>query len=185
MQKWKSVIFLTFLVLLGLIVGLSRLAKTQRTTQIGVGSAALTAPPPKTSDSAPVAPHEAATAETAATPSGVDSHGSALALPANAPNDVVFGAILVTFEGAQGAPIKARTKAAALQTAQRIAVTAQTSFEEAVRMGDPGSMANAGSMRRGILEPNVEYALFTLGKGALYPEPIETPRGYWIMRRIK
>jgi hypothetical protein len=46
-------------------------------------------------------------------------------------------------------------------------------------------MANAGTMRRGILEPHVEYALFTLDKGAVYPEPIETPRGYWVMRRIK
>jgi hypothetical protein len=185
MQKWKSVIFLTFLALLGLIVGLSRLAKNQRTAQTGAASAALTAPLPETADSAPVAPHETASAESSAAPSAPDSQGTARALPANAPNDVVFGAILLTFEGAQGAPSKARTKAAASQAAQRIMATAQTSFEDAVKMGDPGSMANAGSMRRGILEPNVEYALFTLEKGALYPEPIETPRGYWIMRRIK
>ena len=52
-------------------------------------------------------------------------------------------------------------------------------------MGDPGSMANAGSMRRGILEPNVEHALFTLEKGAVFSEPVETPRGYWVMRRIR
>ncbi len=185
MQKWKSVIFLTFLALVGLFVGLSRLAKNQRPLQSGVGPMALSAPLPEPADSAPINPHDTASPEASAAPSVADSHGSAGALLANAPNDVVFGAILITFEGAQGAPSRARTKAAALETAKRIMATAQTSFEEAVKMGDPGSMANAGTMRRGILEPNVEYALFTLEKGALYQEPIETPRGYWIMRRIK
>jgi hypothetical protein len=39
-------------------------------------------------------------------------------------------------------------------------------------------------MHRGILEPAVEYLLFTLPKGTVYAEPIDTPRGYWIVRRI-
>jgi hypothetical protein len=34
-----------------------------------------------------------------------------------------------------------------------------------------------------VLEPVVEYLLFTLPKGEVYPEPIDTPRGYWIIRR--
>jgi hypothetical protein len=183
MQKWKSVVFLTFLALIGLIVGLGRIAKIQKSSAHTDPSAAVSAsaansaePPPAASEQEPPA------AEPSAAPSASVSAG---ALPANAPNDVVFGAILVTFEGVQGAPSKARSKAAALEMAQRILAAAQTSFEDAVRMGDPGSMANAGTMRRGILEPSVEYALFTLEKGAIYPSPVETPRGYWIMRRIK
>ena len=104
---------------------------------------------------------------------------------ATAPNDVVFGAILITFEGVQGAPNKARSKAAARELAQRLLTLAQGNFEEAAKQGDPGSTANAGSIRRGILEPALEYALFTLEKGAVYPEPFETPRGFWVMRRIR
>jgi hypothetical protein len=38
-------------------------------------------------------------------------------------------------------------------------------------------------MPRGVLEPGVEYVLFTLKKGEVYGEPIDTPRGYWILRR--
>jgi predicted lipid-binding transport protein (Tim44 family) len=183
MQKWKSVVFLTFLALIGLIVGLGRVAKNQKGTATPEPSASASATAAATAAPQPSASEQEATA--AEPPPAASGPTPASALPANAPNEVVFGAILVTFEGAQGAPSKARSKTAALEIAQRILATAQTSFEDAVRMGDPGSMANAGTMRRGILEPTLEYTLFTLEKGAVCPEPLETPRGYWIMRRIK
>lgn len=185
MQKWKSVVFLTFLALAGLIVGLGRVAKHQQAAAQAVPSTEPSASAAKPLDSAPAPELDAPAAENSAAPAASSAQASASPLPPGAPNDVVFGAIIVTFEGAQGAPSKARSKQAALEIAQRIVAAAQTSFEDAVKMGDPGSMANAGTMRRGILEPNVEYALFTLEKGAVYPEPVETPRGYWVMRRIK
>ena len=185
MQKWKSVVFLTFLALAGLVVGIGRVAKNQKASGIAAPSATASATAPKSAESAPAAEQELPPGEASVAPSGASEPPSGNALPANAPNDVVFGAILITFEGAQGASSKARPKQAALELAQRILATAQASFEDAVKMGDPGSMANAGSMRRGILEPNVERALFTLEKGAVFSEPIETPRGYWVMRRIR
>ena len=43
--------------------------------------------------------------------------------------------------------------------------------------------ADAGHVPRDVLEPAVEYLLFTLPKKELCPEPIDTPRGYWIVRR--
>ena len=62
---------------------------------------------------------------------------------------------------------------------------AKSDFSKAVEKGDPGSTANAGFVPRGVLEPSVEYALFTLEKGTVHAEPIETPRGFWIVRRIQ
>jgi hypothetical protein len=36
-----------------------------------------------------------------------------------------------------------------------------------------------------VLEPPIEYLLFTLEKGAMHPEPVDTPRGYWLIRRSR
>ena len=182
MHKWKWVVAATVLALAGLIVGLCSLARHQKhgAAPVGQDAGVLTESPALTGldSGAPAAqrePHEAL--------SGVEAHVPPL--PATAPNDVVFGAILITFEGAQGAPSKARSKAAARELAQHVLAVAQRNFEEATKLGDPGSIANAGSIRRGILEPAIEYDLFTLEKGAVYPEPVETPRGFWVMRRIR
>ena len=41
-----------------------------------------------------------------------------------------------------------------------------------------------GRMPRGVLEPAVEYTLFTLPVGAV-SDPLETPRGYWIAKRTE
>jgi hypothetical protein len=106
-------------------------------------------------------------------------------LPASAPKTCGFGAILITFEGVQLAPRHPRTKTEALELAQRLIPEAELDFAEAVKKGDPGSLADAGTIARGVLERSVEYQLFTLEKGKLYPEPIETPRGYWILRRTR
>ena len=35
-----------------------------------------------------------------------------------------------------------------------------------------------------MLELGVEYALFTLAPGQV-SEPVDTPRGFWIMKRIE
>ena len=109
--------------------------------------------------------------------------GAVPALPADAPKSVTFGVILFSYDGAQSAPKNARSKSAALEAAKRLVADAQKDFSEAVKRGDAGSTDNAGSMPRGILEPEIEYALFMLKKGEVYAEPIDTPRGYWILRR--
>jgi hypothetical protein len=106
-------------------------------------------------------------------------------LPASAPKTCSFGAILFTFEGVQAAPRHPRTKSEAFELAKALLPEAEIDFAAAAKKGDPGSLADAGTIGRGILERSVEHQLFTLEKGKVYPEPIETPRGYWILRRIR
>ena len=105
-------------------------------------------------------------------------------LPDSAPQTVSFGVIQVTYQGAQFAPPSARSKEQAKQKATALIADAKTDFAAAVAKGDPGSAADKGRVPRGILEPAPEYLLFTLPKGEIYPEPIDTPRGYWVIRRI-
>jgi PPIC-type PPIASE domain len=106
-------------------------------------------------------------------------------LPATAPRNCGFGAILFTYEGAQFAPRQARSKAEAHRLAKDVLAKADQNFVDAVKLGDPGSLADAGSIGRGILERSIEYRLFTLEKGRVFPEPVETPRGYWVMKRLR
>jgi hypothetical protein len=105
-------------------------------------------------------------------------------LPADAPKSVTWGVALVAYRGAQGAPASARTHDEALALAKDIAETAKTDFKAAVAKGDKGSMENAGKMPRGVLEPAPEYVLFSLAKGDI-GGPVDTPRGFWIVRRIE
>ena len=90
----------------------------------------------------------------------------------------------MTFAGAQGAPPGARPKKDALELATKLASDAKTDFHAAVIRGDSGSSDDIGRIPRGVLEPAVEYTLFTLPSGAV-SDPIETPRGYWIAKRTE
>jgi hypothetical protein len=104
-------------------------------------------------------------------------------LPDDAPKQVHFGVILITYRGAEGASATARSKADATELAKQLGELAKTDFHAAVRRGDDGSGDDLGRMPRGVLELAPEYFLFTLGKGKV-SDPIDTPRGYWIVRRI-
>ena len=106
------------------------------------------------------------------------------ALGAEAPKSVVFGVILVQYKGALGAPPNARSREAALDLAKQLAAEAKEDFKGAVAKGDKGSMENAGRMPRGMLEPAPEYVLFSLPKDGV-SDPVDTPRGFWIARRIE
>jgi hypothetical protein len=105
-------------------------------------------------------------------------------LAADAPKSVVFGAILVQYRGAQGALPTARSREEALQLATQLAADAKTDFKAALAKGDKGSLENAGRMPRGMLEPAPEYVLFSLPKDGV-SEPVDTPRGFWIVHRIE
>lgn len=106
-------------------------------------------------------------------------------LPDGAPKTVTFGVILVGYRGAEGAPESALPKPAALDRAKALLAEAGTNFAAAAAKGDAGSTADAGRLPRGVLEPAVEYALFTLQPGGVSAEPIDTPRGYWIVKRLQ
>ncbi len=96
----------------------------------------------------------------------------------------MFGVILVAYEGAVGAPKGARSRAVALSLAMRLATEAKRDFKAAVAKGDPGSIENAGRMPRGLLEPVPEYVLFSLPKDGV-SDPVDTPRGFWIVHRLE
>lgn len=117
-----------------------------------------------------------------ALPTGPAPNGT-VDLPKDAPKEVRFGVILVQYRGAEQAPGNAPAKEAALAKANGLVAEARQSFDEAVKKGDRGSTADAGTMPRGVLEPALEYALFTLKRGEVYGSPLDTPRGFWILRR--
>jgi hypothetical protein len=106
------------------------------------------------------------------------------ALAADAPKSGVFGVILIQYKGAQGAPPNARSREAALELAKQLAAEAKDDFKGAVAKGDKGSMDNAGRMPRGMLEPAPEYVLFSLRKDGV-SDPVDTPRGFWIAKRLE
>ncbi len=104
-------------------------------------------------------------------------------LPNSAPQQLSFGVVQFTYQGAQFAGSDARTKELARQKAEATLELAKHDFAAAVGKGDRGSTADAGRIPRGVLEPPIEYVLFTLDKRTVYPSVIDTPRGYWIVRR--
>lgn len=106
------------------------------------------------------------------------------ALAQEAPKRVRFGVILVQYRGSQGAPANARPRDAALALAQQIAEEAKQDFKAALAKGDKGSTEDLGFIPRGVLEPAPEFELFSLPKGGV-GGPVDTPRGFWIVRRIE
>ncbi|HEX3769983.1 MAG TPA: peptidyl-prolyl cis-trans isomerase [Polyangiaceae bacterium] len=108
-------------------------------------------------------------------------------LPASTPREVRFGVVLVSYTGAQpsvvGGRIPSRSRDDAKALAAKLLATAQTDFHAAVQQGDAGSADDVGRVKLGILEPAPEYVLFTLAAGGV-GGPIDTPRGYWIVKRL-
>jgi hypothetical protein len=106
-------------------------------------------------------------------------------LPADAPRQVKVGVILFQYQGGQLAPPNARTKDEAKALADKTAPDAKLDFHAGVQKGDSGfSFDDAGIIYRGSLEPAIEYAVFSLKVGDV-SDPIDTPRGYWIVKRIE
>ncbi len=180
MQKLRLVVLAALAAIVGLVVVL-RLA-SHRTPHSAAPKASATAVvaagvPPV------VEPRAAASSAESKEFSRLPDGSLPPPLPAGAPSEVGFGVILFTYSGAQAAPRTARSKAEALELARRHLPAAQTDFEVTAKQGDPGSAPDAGNIPRGILEPPLEYALFTLEKGQTYPQPLDTPRGYWLLKR--
>jgi len=181
-----------FLIVLGLAVLWTRIPSEQ---PAAAAPAASTLAPVATVSALPApsaAPSLEAAVEDALTPDDGSSSGfdtlldgrKAPPLPASAPQQVTFGVVVFAYQGAQFAAAGSRSKEQAKQKALAAAADAKRDFSAAVAKGDHGSTANAGRMPRGMLEPAAEYVLFSLGKGDVSAEPVDTPRGYWIVRRI-
>lgn len=114
--------------------------------------------------------------------------GAVPSLPAGVPRQVRFGVVLVSYAGAQPSAIggreASRSRAEAKTTADRLLATAQQDFRAAVQQGDAGSSDDVGRIKLGILEPAPEYVLFTLHVDEV-GGPVETPRGFWIVKRLE
>jgi len=141
------------------------------------------------SASAPIAVEDAGAADDGDRAVVNDAGGALLdgaAVPPldHAPKSVRFGVVLVRYAGAEGAKPGTRTRAEATKLAGDLAELAERDFAAAVGKGDSGSAEDAGHMYRGILEPAPEYVLFSLEKGAV-SAPVDTPRGYWIIKRLE
>jgi parvulin-like peptidyl-prolyl isomerase len=91
--------------------------------------------------------------------------------------------VLVTFAGAEGAPPGSRPKGQAKEIADGLLGMARADFHQAVGKGDSGSADDIGRVPRGVLDPAVEAAVFALGPNDV-SEVIDTPRGYWIVKRL-
>jgi hypothetical protein len=108
-------------------------------------------------------------------------------LPSGVPREVRFGVVLVSYAGAQpsvaGGRPSSRSRDDAKLLAAKLLATAQQDFHGAVQQGDAGSSDDVGRVKLGILEPAPEYVLFTLPAGGV-AGPVDTPRGYWIVKRL-
>jgi hypothetical protein len=109
-------------------------------------------------------------------------------LPLSTARVVRFGVVLVSYAGAQPSPAggrpASRSRAEAQGLANKLAVTARDDFHAAVQQGDSGSADDLGTVKLGLLEPAPEYVLFTLPVGGV-GGPVDTPRGYWIVKRLE
>jgi hypothetical protein len=106
------------------------------------------------------------------------------ALPKDAPRSVRFGVILFAYAGAEGAEGVTRSRKDAFAAASSVVAQARDNFADAVKLGDRGSLSDAGTIGRGFLEPTVEYTLFSLAKGEVTDPPLDTPKGFWVARRL-
>jgi hypothetical protein len=109
-------------------------------------------------------------------------------LPFTVPRVVRFGVVLVSYAGAQpsagGGRAPTRSRADARALAAKLVATAKDDFHAAVQQGDAGSADDLGTIKLGLLEPAPEYVLFTLPVGGV-GGPVDTPRGYWIVKRLE
>jgi len=173
------------------IVMASRQPAVESSIASASAAASASSAPPTTSienpvRTDPVVPSDAGVDSAASSAFHVLADGGPVpALSDDAPKRVQLGVVLFQYKGAQGAPTNSRTKAAARSKAQDTIELAKKDFDEAVKLGDPGSLGNAGDIPRNVLEPVIEYTVFRMEPGAVYPEPLDTPRGYWIVRRLK
>jgi hypothetical protein len=109
-------------------------------------------------------------------------------LPMSAPRQLRFGVVLVSYAGAQpaanGGRPATRSHSDAKVLAENLAATAARDFHAAVQQGDPGSADDVGRVRLGVLEPAPEYVLFSLPVDGI-GGPVDTPRGYWVVKRLE
>jgi parvulin-like peptidyl-prolyl isomerase len=102
-------------------------------------------------------------------------------LSKSAPAQVRFGAILVSYKGAEQAEPQARARDRALELAKSLAQEAD--FASAGRRGDV-FVPDAGVIQPGFMEPAPQHVLFSLGVGEV-GGPVDSPRGFYVFKRLE
>lgn len=147
---------------------------------------AHTVPPPTTSDEPAEGPETAPPASDTSADFATLPDGSAVPpLPKDAPSQLKLGVALFRYKGAQGANSGTRSKKEALKLAEKALASDAERFSSIVEQGDPGSSSDIGWLGRNVLEPAVEYAVFTLDQDEMLDRPLDTPRGYWVVKRVR
>lgn len=188
MQRSKTIALgLLVVVAIAILVLVSRSSKPKAASTAPSASAApsasvVVAPPAPSGSAAELALGEPVEGESVGFDILPDGK-KAPPLPESAPQSVSFGVVVFSYAGAELSTTGARTKDQAREKALAAVADAKSDFSKAVARGDRGSTANAGRIPRGVLEPAAEYVLFTLPKGEISPAPVDTPRGYWVVRR--
>ena len=190
-QRWASLLFGAAVVVLVGWLTFDQLSRPRLRAEADAGAAPVAA-----DASAPVASTTAAPDAGPSPMTALDTGGDgglslfntllgdAGAMPSGAPRSLKLGVVLVQFAGAEGASSSARAKPDALKHAQELAERARTDWKAAVKAGDPGSSEDIGRIPRGVLERPTELAVFSLAAGDV-SEPLETPRGYWVVKRLE
>lgn len=202
MQRWTAVLFGVLLVLATVVI-VRGAGMPDRTPKAGASGApsgrpvvlalnptvnlddGLSMPPPvpmfDLDGGVPILPSDEPTDAGGTTlPSG----SAAPMLDEGAPKSVRFGAILVEYRGAETATRTTRTRDEAQAIAKKLAADAQSDFSAAVKAGDKGSGEDFGSIPRNVFEPAPEYVLFNLKVGEV-SEPVDSPRGFYVFKRIE
>ncbi len=177
MQRWASAIFGVLVVAAVLIVVLNAVPS---------GAPEVLPAPIVSADAQPVrsvVPPLPSAPEPNDGPAHTESDEGIRSLPDSAPRSIEIGVIQLAYHGAERAPQDAPPRKAALERAKELIAAAQKDFDATVNRGDAGSAKDLGRIPRGVLEPEVEYEVFTLQPGEVTSKPLDTPRGYWIVRR--
>ncbi|MFO0614758.1 MAG: peptidylprolyl isomerase [Polyangiaceae bacterium] len=203
MQRWTAVVFGVLLVVATVVIvrGVGMPPRTPKAAGSGASSGrpvvvALNTSSPKLptdlSMPAPAVPMLDLDGGVPSLPTGepIDAGGTTLPsgssapqLDDGAPKNVRFGAVLVEYRGAETASRTTRTRDEALEIAKKLAADAHEDFAAAVKAGDKGSGEDFGSVPRGVFEPAPEYVLFNLKPGEV-SEPVDSPRGFYVFKRI-
>jgi hypothetical protein len=195
MQKWSALVFAAVVAAFVAALFLSRPPRTGTGTGPSASASASAGPAadagapsdagtPGSSDAGAPAIDEPGDPNASDAGATLIDGSKAPGLAGDAPKTVTFGVILVQYRGAQFAPANARGKEAALELAKTLAAEAKKDFKATVAKGDKGSQENVGKIQRGFLEPAPEFVLFSLPKDGV-SDPVDTPRGYWIVHRIE
>lgn len=188
-QRWSSILVGLAAVALAGVLALGQVDMPVRSLpeDAGTGDAALD-PAAVTAAAPPEAEAGAGEALEPAPDAGLGAFSlsfDASDLPSSGgPRSVKVGVVLVQWQGAEGASTSTRSKTDALAKATELAAQAKAEFRRAVTQGDPGSAEDIGRIPRGTLDARTEAALFNMTAGDV-SDVIETPRGYWIVKRIE